>query len=60
MTYEYICVNLKCKHEWEEEQKISADAFTICPRCKEKTAKRLVSGGLGFVLKGNGWYKDGY
>jgi len=56
-TYEYICT--ECEHEWEEQQKMSDDPVTICPECEEETAKRLISGGLGFVLKGQGWFKSG-
>jgi putative FmdB family regulatory protein len=58
MTYEYICV--ACQHEWESEQRISAKPLDMCPRCGQKTAKRQVSGGAGFILKGGGWYADGY
>ena len=58
MIYEYKCDD--CKHEWEEDQKITESAITECPNCKKQTAKRLISGGLGFQLKGGGWYKDGY
>ena len=60
MTYDYICENKKCKHEWEIEQKITEPVIKICPNCEQKTAKRLVSGGLGFQLKGGGWAKDSY
>jgi putative FmdB family regulatory protein len=58
MTYEYECE--ACEHKWEEEQRISADALTICPECKRPTAKRLVSGGTGHVLKGPRWARDKY
>lgn len=57
MTYEYLCGN--CKHRWEMWQKISDDAETVCPKCKKETAQRLISGGLGFVLKGSGWFNSG-
>lgn len=57
-TYEYTCTN--CKHNWEMEAKITDKPQTKCPKCKKKTAKRLVSGGLGFELKGGGWAKEGY
>lgn len=58
MTYEYACTT--CGHAWEAEQSISAAALTECPSCKQATAKRQVSGGAGFILKGGGWYADLY
>jgi putative FmdB family regulatory protein len=58
MTYEYLCT--ECQHAWEEEQSISAAPTETCPNCGRKSAKRQVSGGVGFILKGGGWYADGY
>lgn len=58
MTYEYTC--LACHHEWEAEQSISEGPLTECPNCHQAAAKRMVSGGAGFILKGGGWYADGY
>ena len=58
MTYEYICT--ACGHQWEAEQRISSEPLNKCPKCEQESAKRLVSGGLGFILKGSGWYADGY
>lgn len=58
MEYEYECKD--CGHLWEKEQKITAEPIKICPKCKKETAKRLVSGGIGFQLKGGGWAKEGY
>ena len=58
MTYEYACS--ACGHAWEAEQSISAAPLTECPSCKQATAKRQVSGGAGFILKGGGWYADLY
>ena len=58
MTYEYACTD--CGHAWEAEQSISAAPLTECPNCKHATAKRQVSGGAGFILKGGGWYADLY
>lgn len=58
MTYEYICT--ACGHEWEADQPISAEPLKQCPVCSKRTAKRQISGGTGFLLKGSGWYADGY
>ena len=58
MTYEYVCT--ACSHAWEAEQAISAAPLKICPQCGTEHAKRQVSGGAGFILKGGGWYADGY
>lgn len=58
MTYEYLCS--ACGHHWEAEQSISAAPLKSCPSCTEDTAKRQVSGGAGFILKGGGWYADLY
>ncbi|NOU32700.1 MAG: zinc ribbon domain-containing protein [Polyangiaceae bacterium] len=56
-TYEYACA--ACQHHWEELQKISEPALDTCPKCGEKRAQRLISGG-SFILKGGGWYADLY
>ena len=58
MTYEYVCT--ACGHTWEAEQSISAAPLTECPSCHQGSAKRQVSGGAGFILKGGGWYSDLY
>lgn len=58
MTYEYMCTD--CGHGWEAEQSISEAPLRTCPNCKHDTAKRQVSGGAGFILKGGGWYADLY
>ena len=56
-TYEYKCE--ECSHKWDEVQSMQDPPITTCPECKKETAKRLISGGLGFVLKGSGWFKSG-
>ena len=58
MTYEYACT--ACGHEWEAEQSIREDPLKKCPKCGKNQAKRQVSRGAGFILKGGGWYADGY
>ncbi|MEI9940147.1 MAG: zinc ribbon domain-containing protein [Pseudomonadota bacterium] len=58
MTYEYVCT--ACGNAWEAEQAISAAPLKTCPKCGTDHAKRQISGGAGFILKGGGWYADGY
>jgi putative FmdB family regulatory protein len=58
MTYEYECTT--CKHQWEADQKITDAPMKTCPKCKKKKAKRLISLGSKFVLKGSGWSSDNY
>ena len=57
--YEYKCD--LCNGMWEEIQKFSDDPLTVCKSCeKEGGTHKIVSGGIAFVLKGGGWYKDSY
>ena len=56
-TYEYACE--ACENTWEAEQRITEPALTDCPKCGAPKARRLISGSR-FVLKGGGWYADGY
>jgi putative FmdB family regulatory protein len=55
MTYEYWCSH--CDHKWEEEQKMSDEKITKCPKCENETAVRMISLS-SFVLKGK-WFKTG-
>src|SRR4030095_835700 len=56
-VYEYACE--KCKHEFEAEQRISDDPIRICPKCRARKVKRLISR-TSFVLKGSGCDSDLY
>lgn len=58
MTYEYVCQ--ACDHHWEAQQPISAEPLKDCPACGRAEAKRQISLGGGFILKGGGWYSDLY
>ena len=57
--YEYKCD--LCNGLWEEIQKFSDVPLTVCKGCeKEGGVHKLLPGQMNFILKGDGWYKDGY
>ncbi|MFI5305700.1 MAG: FmdB family zinc ribbon protein [Polyangiales bacterium] len=56
-TYSYVCD--ACKREFEREQRISEDPIKKCPSCGKLKARRMITSG-NFILKGGGWYSDGY
>jgi len=56
-TYEYKCE--KCHHQFEKFQNMTEERVKVCPVCGGKV-KRLISGGGGFLFKGNGFYITDY
>ena len=56
-TYEYECT--KCGHKFELKQRISDPPSEECPECGGKPI-RVISGGGGIILKGNGFYTTDY
>lgn len=46
-TYEHMCTNTECNHEWEDFYSMKVDPPKVCPKCNQETAKRLISGGSG-------------
>lgn len=56
-TYQYRCN--ECSHEFSEFQSISADPLSVCPECGG-AVQRLISGGAGFLFKGDGFYTTDY
>jgi putative FmdB family regulatory protein len=48
-TYEYECS--RCGLHFEKQQSIKDEPLKECPTCKG-AVQRLVSGGSGFVMKG--------
>ena len=54
-TYEYECSK---GHRFEVEQSMRDPALKRCKMCRAK-AQRLISASA-FILKGGGWYSDGY
>ena len=54
-TYEYECSK---GHTFEVVQRITAEPLKRCKICRSK-AQRLIQAS-NFILKGGGWYSDGY
>jgi putative FmdB family regulatory protein len=56
--YRFKCE--ECCYEFAVIRKISEiDAEAFCENCSSSTTNKLITSS-SFVLKGNGWYKDGY
>jgi putative FmdB family regulatory protein len=55
--YEYRCND--CKATFEVIQKFSDDPIKKCIHCSGAKIKKLISHS-SFVLKGGGWFQDGY
>ncbi|MBX3069941.1 MAG: zinc ribbon domain-containing protein [Thermomicrobiales bacterium] len=51
-TYHYRCT--ECNYSFDQFQKFSEDALTVCPEC-QGLIKRVVQP-VGIVFKGSGWY----
>jgi putative FmdB family regulatory protein len=54
-TYEYECT--RCGLVTEEFKSMSAKPRQRCPACRGKV-NRLISGGMGIVFKGSGFYQN--
>lgn len=54
--YEYSCE--ECGAQFEVMQKVGSDA-PDCQNCGSRKVKKMISA-TSFVLKGSGWYRDGY
>ena len=61
--YDYVCRD--CKNEFDvfyttHSAVKKEEKQEKCPKCGSVKKKRLVSKQTGHVLKGSGWYRDGY
>ncbi len=55
-TYEYRCPK---GHHFELFQRMSDEPRAVCPECGRES-ERLLSGGAGFLFKGEGFYATDY
>ncbi|MBN1998342.1 zinc ribbon domain-containing protein [candidate division KSB1 bacterium] len=56
-TYDYLCQD--CGYRFDFFHKASDEPLEICPQCNGKV-QRLISGGLGLIFKGSGFYITDY
>jgi putative FmdB family regulatory protein len=56
-TYEFSCGN--CGHRFEEFLPISSGHSIDCPLCGRESRK-MISGGIGLIFKGSGFYVTDY
>lgn len=57
-TYQYKCEF--CDFEFEQIKPMSkSDESEGCPQCGSE-CRKIITGGSGFLLKGDGWFRDGY
>jgi putative FmdB family regulatory protein len=56
-TYEYKC--MECEEVFEVFQKITDEPLKTCQVCGGEL-KRLISGGIGVIFKGSGFYTTDY
>jgi len=55
-TYGYRCG--RCGHEFEIQQRITAQPLVTCPKCGGKLSKMLYPAGI--IFKGSGYYTTDY
>ena len=59
-TYEYLCHNSDCSHEFETFQSMRDDALVDCPACGQPSLRRKIGLGAGIIFKGSGFYETDY
>ena len=55
-TYGYRCSN--CGHQFETQQRVSAEPLKVCPKCQGKLTKLVYPAGV--IFKGSGFYSTDY
>lgn len=59
-TYTYKCTNEKCDEMVDIFHKITESLPSMtCSNCGNTEFKQIISGS-SFILRGSGWFKDGY
>lgn len=55
--YTYRCEN--CGVQFDREQSYSDEPLKICPECRKKSLKKVISP-VGVIFKGSGFYSTDY
>ncbi len=42
-TYQHLCMDNTCNHEFEDFYSITKDPPTTCPKCGQETVKRVIA-----------------
>jgi putative FmdB family regulatory protein len=50
---------MTCHHRFEHFQAVSDEPLRTCPKCGA-SVRRLISGGIGLIFKGSGFYLTDY
>jgi len=56
--YEYECES--CNKKLDVIQKTTDKPLIKCPECGKLSLVKVIASNCSFVLKGGGWFKDGY
>ena len=56
-TYEYVCD--ACSHSFEVRQGFHDEPVGVCPKCKKKRVRRVISP-APIIFKGSGFYVTDY
>lgn len=59
MIFLYKCKNKRCGEEFEFMH-VPKDEPAVCPKCSSKDVEKQFAPKSSHVLKGSGWYRDGY
>ena len=58
ITYHYKCSS--CGYEFDRTQSMKVKPEKTCPKCTKQTVERCITGGLGVVFRGSGFYCTDY
>lgn len=57
-TYEFVCDD--CGYSFEQFLPVKSRNLKVCPECRGKSLRRLISSGGGLIFRGPGFYETDY